>query len=68
MTDALPFIDLAAQRRYIGGAMDEAILRVVHHGGYIMGPEVTRRPTSRPSAARRTWSPVLTAPTLWRSF
>jgi dTDP-4-amino-4,6-dideoxygalactose transaminase len=42
MTDALPFIDLAAQRRCIGGAMDEAILRVVHHGGYIMGPEVTR--------------------------
>jgi dTDP-4-amino-4,6-dideoxygalactose transaminase len=42
MTDALPFIDLAAQRRCIGGAMDEAILRVVYHGGYIMGPEVTR--------------------------
>ncbi len=42
MSDMLPFIDLAAQRRRIGAAMDEAILRVVHHGGYIMGPEVAR--------------------------
>ena len=43
MADAaepIAFIDLAAQRRRIGAAMDEAILKVVNHGGYIMGPEV----------------------------
>ena len=39
-TDALAFIDLAAQRRRLGKAIDEAMLRVVDHGGYIMGPEV----------------------------
>jgi len=36
----IPFIDLAAQRARLGSAVDEAILRVVDHGGYIMGPEV----------------------------
>ena len=40
MSDPIAFIDLAAQRRSIGNRMDEAILRVVNHGGYIMGPEV----------------------------
>src|SRR5215467_1213918 len=37
---SIEFIDLAAQRRRIGGRMDDAILRVVNHGKYIMGPEV----------------------------
>jgi dTDP-4-amino-4,6-dideoxygalactose transaminase len=36
----IEFIDLGAQRRRIGQRMDEAILRVVDHGKYIMGPEV----------------------------
>ena len=36
----LPFIDLGAQRRRLGAGMDAAILRVLDHGGYIMGPEV----------------------------
>ncbi|MCC7428367.1 MAG: DegT/DnrJ/EryC1/StrS family aminotransferase [Alphaproteobacteria bacterium] len=36
----IPFIDLKAQRRRMGAAVDEAILRVVNHGAYIMGPEV----------------------------
>ncbi len=36
----IEFIDLAAQRRRIGARMDQAILRVVDHGKYIMGPEV----------------------------
>lgn len=36
----LPFIDLGAQRRRLGPAIDEAILRVVNHGAYILGPEV----------------------------
>jgi dTDP-4-amino-4,6-dideoxygalactose transaminase len=36
----IEFIDLGAQRRRIGRRMDEAVLRVVDHGKYIMGPEV----------------------------
>lgn len=36
----LPFIDLDAQRRAIGPRMEEAILRVVRSGKYILGPEV----------------------------
>ena len=40
MSEPIAFIDLAAQRKRIGSAMDEAILKVVNHGGYIMGPEV----------------------------
>ncbi|MGE0231031.1 MAG: DegT/DnrJ/EryC1/StrS family aminotransferase [Flavobacteriaceae bacterium] len=36
----LPFIDLGAQRRRLGERVDEAILKVVNHGAYIMGPEV----------------------------
>ena len=36
----MEFIDLQAQRRHIGARMDEAILRVVAHGRYILGPEV----------------------------
>jgi dTDP-4-amino-4,6-dideoxygalactose transaminase len=36
----IPFIDLAAQRRRIDEAVKQAILRVVDHGAYIMGPEV----------------------------
>src|SRR5215813_11616858 len=36
----IEFIDLAAQRRQIGRRMDEAIMRVINHGKYIMGPEV----------------------------
>ena len=38
----IDFIDLKAQRRHIGSAMDEAILNVVHDGNYILGPEVKR--------------------------
>ena len=37
----LPFIDLGAQRRRLGDRVDEAILKVVNHGAYVMGPEVT---------------------------
>jgi dTDP-4-amino-4,6-dideoxygalactose transaminase len=36
----IEFIDLGAQRRRLGRGLDEAILRVVDHGRYIMGPEV----------------------------
>jgi dTDP-4-amino-4,6-dideoxygalactose transaminase len=40
MSDPIPFIDLAAQRRRLGSAIDDAVLKVVNHGSYIMGPEV----------------------------
>jgi dTDP-4-amino-4,6-dideoxygalactose transaminase len=36
----IPFIDLGAQRRRLGKRIDDALLRVVDHGGFIMGPEV----------------------------
>jgi dTDP-4-amino-4,6-dideoxygalactose transaminase len=38
----IEFIDLAAQRRRLGTSVDEAILRVLSHGRYIMGPEVAQ--------------------------
>ncbi len=38
--DNITFIDLASQRRRIGAAMDRAILAVVNHGHYILGPEI----------------------------
>jgi len=37
---AIDFIDLKAQRTHIGARMEDAILKVVRHGKYIMGPEV----------------------------
>jgi dTDP-4-amino-4,6-dideoxygalactose transaminase len=37
---AIPFIDLAAQRRRLGSAVDSAIARVLNHGQFILGPEV----------------------------
>jgi len=36
----IPFIDVAAQRRRLGGAIDEAIARVLAHCQFIHGPEV----------------------------
>jgi dTDP-4-amino-4,6-dideoxygalactose transaminase len=36
----VPFIDLAAQRRRLGGAVDEAVARVLAHCQFINGPEV----------------------------
>ncbi|MES2906780.1 MAG: DegT/DnrJ/EryC1/StrS aminotransferase family protein [Pseudomonadota bacterium] len=38
----MPFIDLQAQRAAIGPAIEEAILKVVRHGAYILGPEVSQ--------------------------
>jgi len=37
---SIPFIDLKAQRRRLGKRIDDAILKVVNHGAYIMGPEI----------------------------
>ena len=42
MTESIPFIDLGAQRRRLGRSVDEAVLRVIDHGAYIMGPEVAQ--------------------------
>jgi dTDP-4-amino-4,6-dideoxygalactose transaminase len=36
----IPFIDLAAQQRRLGGAVQQAVLAVMEHGQYVMGPEV----------------------------
>lgn len=36
------FIDLAAQQKLIRSNIDKAILNVLNHGQYIMGPEVTK--------------------------
>ena len=36
----IPFIDVAAQRRRLGGAIDEAVARVLAHCQFINGPEV----------------------------
>src|ERR1043166_6149060 len=38
----IPFIDLGAQRRRLGKKIDDAMLRVVDHGSYILGPEVAQ--------------------------
>jgi dTDP-4-amino-4,6-dideoxygalactose transaminase len=39
-TAPIPFIDVAAQRQRLGGAIDDAIARVLAHCQFIMGPEV----------------------------
>lgn len=36
----IPFIDVAAQRRRLGRAIDEAVGRVLNHCQFLMGPEV----------------------------
>jgi dTDP-4-amino-4,6-dideoxygalactose transaminase len=37
---AIPFIDIVAQRRRLGPAIDAAVARVLSHCQFIMGPEV----------------------------
>jgi len=39
---AIPFIDLAAQRRRIAKSIDDAVARVMAHCQFINGPEVTQ--------------------------
>ena len=36
----IPFIDVAAQRRRLGSAIDSAVARVLNHCQFILGPEV----------------------------
>lgn len=40
-TPEIPFIDLVAQRGRIADRIDAAISRVIAHGRYVLGPEVT---------------------------
>jgi dTDP-4-amino-4,6-dideoxygalactose transaminase len=44
--DPVPFIDIAAQRRRLGHAVDEAVSRVLAHCQFINGPEVTELETA----------------------
>jgi dTDP-4-amino-4,6-dideoxygalactose transaminase len=37
---SIPFIDVAAQRQRLGGAIDAAVARVLGHCQFILGPEV----------------------------
>ena len=39
-TPSVPFIDLKAQQDKIRPQIEQAIMRVLDHGKYIMGPEV----------------------------
>ena len=38
----IPFIDLQAQRARLGQPLEDAILKVVRSGSYVMGPEITQ--------------------------
>ncbi len=59
-----PFIDLVAQRRRLGEALDEALARVTEHCQFINGPEVRAFETTwRGSAARAMRSAAPAAPT-----
>jgi dTDP-4-amino-4,6-dideoxygalactose transaminase len=40
VSEPIPFIDLAAQRRRLGTRIEAAIARVLDHGRFILGPEV----------------------------
>ena len=40
--EPVPFIDIAAQRRRLGSAVDEAVSRVLSHCQFINGPEVAQ--------------------------
>jgi len=39
--DPIPFIDLASQKARLRGGIDAAIARVLDHGQYVLGPEVS---------------------------
>lgn len=41
-SDPVPFIDIGAQRRRLGPAIDEAVGRVLTHCQFVSGPEVTQ--------------------------
>lgn len=41
-TKDIPFIDIAAQRARLNGSIDQAVKRVLDHGQFINGPEVSQ--------------------------
>jgi len=41
-SDPVPFIDIGAQRRRLGNAIDDAVGRVLAHCQFINGPEVAQ--------------------------
>src|SRR5712671_4992772 len=43
--DPVPFIDIGAQRRRLGGSIDEAVGRVLDHCQFVDGPEVAQLET-----------------------
>ena len=50
----LPFVDLQAQRRRLGGRIEAAIAAVLAHGQFMLGPEVdawSRRSLATPAYA-----------------
>ena len=49
----MPFIDLAAQQETLRPRIDEAIRRVLDHGTYILGPEVSQLEAVLASAVGR---------------
>lgn len=46
MTSTIPFIDLKAQRQRLGPRIDQAVMRVIEHGQYVLGPEVAELETA----------------------
>src|SRR3569833_3859495 len=42
----IPFIDLQTQRKRLGQQLEDAILKVVRSGAFIMGPEITEFETA----------------------
>src|SRR3954470_8058466 len=42
MSMPIPFIDLQTQRQRLGQPLEDAILKVVRSGAYIMGPEIAQ--------------------------
>lgn len=41
-SEEIQFVDLGAQRARLGKSLDDAVLKAVHEGKYILGPEVDR--------------------------
>ncbi|MGB9400872.1 MAG: aminotransferase DegT, partial [Pseudolabrys sp.] len=37
---SIPFVDVGAQRRRLGAAVDAAVARVFNHCQFVLGPEV----------------------------
>ena len=56
MHEPIPFIDLGAQRRRVGPAIDLAIAKVIKHGRFILGPEVSELETQLAAFVGAEWA------------